>query len=146
MNYNIEGPAIYIIDGNSSTFWHSKYNNDGYSELMHEGDPYQITIDLKTETTFRAFSYMPRQFGENWKFRHYEFYVAQTKDELDAKILNSNYSSKGDINYTSILSTLVIFPYPETGRYISLRSYLIMVFMDLVLNLIYTKIHLILRL
>ena len=66
---------------------------------------------------------MQSQIGKNGRFRYYEFYVAQTKDELDTKILNSNYSSKGDINYTSFLSALVIFPYPETGRYISLRSF-----------------------
>lgn len=130
----IEGPATNIIDGQQETFWHSKYNDalaGGHDDRPQATDPFQFTIDLGQETTFRAFSYTPRQKGEaGWQngiFIHYEFYVANTKEELDTKIQERNYISNGDFEYTSQESStdqtsLVIYPEPKTGRFIALLS------------------------
>lgn len=120
-----EGPVSNILDGNSNTLWHSKYNNNGAGGHEREKTygPYQITINLGSSTTFKAFSYMPRKTGQpNGRFRTYDFYVAQTLEELTRKINNCDYTAKGFIDHTSDKSTLVILPFTETARYIALRS------------------------
>ncbi|KAK8845256.1 hypothetical protein M9Y10_021449 [Tritrichomonas musculus] len=131
----IEGPVTNIIDGQRETIWHSQYNGGqvgSHDDRPQATDPFQFTIDLGQETTFRAFSYTPRQNrgssgSQNGIFLHYEFYVADTKDELDTKIQERNYISNGDFEYTSQVSStdltsLVIYPEPKIGRFIALLS------------------------
>lgn len=50
-----EGPAAKVIDGDSSTIWHSQYNP------QIKGYPHDLTFDMQTEQTVAAFSYQPRQ-------------------------------------------------------------------------------------
>ncbi|KAK8883816.1 hypothetical protein M9Y10_042915 [Tritrichomonas musculus] len=130
-----EGPVTNIIDGQRETIWHSKYNEvqaGSHDDRLQETDPFQFTIDLGQETTFRAFSYTPRQNhaasgSQNGIFLHYEFYVADTKEELDTKIQERNYISNGDFDYMSQVSStdltsLVVYPEPKIGRFIALLS------------------------
>lgn len=125
-NAGNEGPISNILDGQSSTIWHSQYNNNGnggHNDRTGKNDPFIFTVDLGRDISFRAFSYMPRQSGDpNGRFRLYEFYVGHTEEELNEKILNSNYVSKGFIDHTSPLSTLVILTTSENGRFVALRS------------------------
>lgn len=128
----VEGPVRNIIDGNRGTYWHTRWKTT--EEGNHDDRPgntgsYQITIDLGKETTFRAFSYTPREKGnEGWQngnIQNYEFYVANSKEELDNKVQNNEYLSKGRFEYTkqetsTDKTSLVIYGVPETGRFISL--------------------------
>lgn len=107
-----EGPATKIVDGDVRTIWHSMYNNlgNGHDDRPSVNDPFQITIDFGEDTVFKAFSYMPRQAGDiNGLFRHYEFYAAQTQDELVSLINSNKFLVKGDIDPLIRFSTLVIF-------------------------------------
>lgn len=64
----MEGPISNIIDGTSPYIWYSKYDSKqegGHDERKEKNDPFQITIDLGKEVTFRAFSYMPRPNSPN---------------------------------------------------------------------------------
>lgn len=118
-----EGPATNIIDGLSNTIWHTKYDNGGSGWHDERGDgPYGFKIDLGKETTFKAFSYMPRQTAQNGNFRDYEFYAASTEAELNTLIANNNSLSKGNIDHTTIKSTLITFYKPITAQYIALFS------------------------
>lgn len=122
-----EGPVKNIIDGDKTTFWHSKYEdggNGGHDERGgNEEAPLQFTVNLGKETTFKGFSYMPRtDSSQNGRFQHYEFYVANTEEELNMKIQNNYFAAKGDISKSSSSSTLVIFDTPLTGQYAALRS------------------------
>ena len=119
-----DGPASFMLDGNKNTMWHSQYGSGGHEDRPSRTDPFIATINLGKETTFRAFTYMPRQVGDpNGRFKHYEFYVAQTQEQLTAKINNNEYLSRGDIDHTLALSTLVVFRTAQTGQFIALKSY-----------------------
>lgn len=50
-------PARAVIDGDPSTFWHSRY---GQNEAKH---PHELTIDLGEEATIHEVSWSPRQDG-----------------------------------------------------------------------------------
>ena len=104
---SFDGPARYIIDGDNSKFWHSKFNDggDGHDDRPRKTDPFQFTINLGKETTFKSFTYMPRAAGVNGKFGHYEFYAAQTSEELYMKIHDKNYLAKGDFDKNSPISS-----------------------------------------
>ena len=104
---SFDGPASYIIDGDNSKFWHSKFNDngDGHDDRPRKTDPFQFTINLGKETTFKSFAYMPRSAGVNGKFGHYEFYAAQTSEELYMKIHDKNYLAKGDFDKNSPISS-----------------------------------------
>lgn len=120
-----EGPVTKIVDGDVRTIWHSMYNNlgNGHDDRPSVNDPFQITIDFGEDTVFKAFSYMPRQAGDiNGLFRHYEFYAAQTQDELISLINSNKFLVKGDIDPLIRFSTLVIFYEQIKARYIALRS------------------------
>ena len=121
----VEGPITNIIDGTSPYIWHSKYDNTGaggHDERKARNDPFQITVNLGKKTTFRAFSYMPRPGSPNGRFGLYDFYVANTEEELNDKILNSDYIVKGNMDKSADISTLVILNTAETGQFVALRS------------------------
>lgn len=65
---------------------------------------------------------MPRPNSPNGRFGLYDFYVAETEEELQNKILNSDYSAKGTIDKSAELSTLIILSTSETGQFVALRS------------------------
>ena len=62
-----DNAAANAIDGNSSTFWHTRWNED--MKL-----PHFITIDMGTSHRIAGFTYLPRQDGnlngtaENYRF------------------------------------------------------------------------------
>lgn len=120
-----EGPISNILDGGKLSIWHSKYNDGGYGGHDERDPPdfgpFIIKINLSKETEFKAFSYTPAD-ASNGRFRHYEFYAAQTEDELDMMINDTRYLSKGDINYTSNLATLVVFNETIKAKYVALLS------------------------
>lgn len=109
-----------------STIWLSKHGNggsSGHDDRENNDDPFQFSINLSKITSFDAFSIMPRQDDQtNGRFRHFEFYVAETQDELDSKIQNNDFLSSGDINYNSNLSTLVYFNTTIKAQFIVIRS------------------------
>ena len=55
-----DGPASNLIDGDVDSIWHSNYGG-GTGDTDY---PYNVLFNLGRETTFRAFSYTPRQQGE----------------------------------------------------------------------------------
>ena len=50
-------PASNVLDGDTGTFWHTKYNPD-------DPLPHRITIDMKTSHNINGLTYLPRQDGQ----------------------------------------------------------------------------------
>ena len=78
-----DGPASNLLDGNTSSIWHSKYNNSGFA-----GDtnfPFAVNIDMHEEVTFKSFAYTPRQNGveTNGNIKGYALYAANSETDLD---------------------------------------------------------------
>lgn len=80
------GHANHAIDNNPDTYWHSQYKDDKGNKLPDNQKPtypHYLTISLDEPTTFKSFSYDPRQKGANGNIKGYELYVS-TEKELPA--------------------------------------------------------------
>lgn len=94
------GPIEALIDGSTSTYWHSKWNG-GSDPLPHE-----IIIDTQTEQTFTQFSLIRR---ETYNYiKDGEFYVSSDKKQW-SKI--GNFTMK-DAEGAQVFSVV-----PTQGRY-----------------------------
>ena len=63
-------PAIAAIDGNTGTFWHTRW------QRANPTHPHEIQIDLGLTTPVCGFSYVPRQSGSNGRVADYQFYIS----------------------------------------------------------------------
>lgn len=79
---NGSGHAAAIIDGDNSTYWHSRYNGGGNAS----GDatyalPQFFVIDLGQETSFKSIGYVPRPELGNGTATSFKLYVSNTPFE-----------------------------------------------------------------
>lgn len=65
-----EGPASYVLDGDSSTIWHTAYNPK--VDL-----PQTLTVSFNQTRTVGRYVYTPRQVGTNGIVTQYELYAVQ---------------------------------------------------------------------
>lgn len=91
------GHAAAIIDGNNSTYWHSRYKGGGHAS----GDatyalPQFFVIDLGQETSFKSIGYVPRPGLDNGTATSFKLYVSNTGFE----------SVSGSKNAASIVNAL----------------------------------------
>lgn len=63
-NANDGGGKAAIIDGNNSTYWHSRYDNNGTGDAT-TSLPQFFVIDLGQETSFKSIGYVPRPGLQN---------------------------------------------------------------------------------
>lgn len=94
---NGSGHAAAIIDGDNSTYWHSRYNGGGNAS----GDatyklPQFFVIDLGQETSFKTIGYVPRSGLGNGTATSFKLYVSNTEFE----------SVSGSKNAASIVNAL----------------------------------------
>lgn len=94
---NGSGHAAAIIDGDKSTYWHSRYNGGGNAS----GDatyklPQFFVIDLGQETSFKTIGYVPRSGLGNGTATSFKLYVSNTEFE----------SVSGSKNAASIVNAL----------------------------------------
>jgi hypothetical protein len=64
-------PAFHAIDGNSLTYWHTKYNPSPTIPY-----PHYITLDLGSSKNLGGFIYIPRQDGQNGRIKNYEVHYS----------------------------------------------------------------------
>jgi len=64
------GAAVNVLDGSSSTIWHTKWYN-GSDPLPHE-----IQLDLGKKYSVSCLYYLPRTDGDNGKIANYEVYTS----------------------------------------------------------------------
>lgn len=94
---NGSGHAAAIIDGDNSTYWHSRYNGGGNAS----GDatyklPQFFVIDLGQETSFKTIGYVPRSGLGYGTATSFKLYVSNTEFE----------SVSGSKNAASIVNAL----------------------------------------
>ena len=65
-----EGEAWKAIDGDASTYWHTKW---GQGEPKH---PHELRIDIGGVYELTAITYLPRQGNRNGRIADYELYVS----------------------------------------------------------------------
>lgn len=94
-NANDGGGKAAIIDGNNSTYWHSRYNNNGTGDATQKL-PQFFVIDLGQETSFKSIGYVPRPGLENGTATSFKLYVSNTEFE----------SVSGSKNAASIVNAL----------------------------------------
>ena len=96
---NGSGHAAAIIDGDNSTYWHSRYNGGGNAS----GDatyklPQFFVIDLGQETSFKSIGYVPRPGLGNGTATTFKLYVSNKAFESvsDSKDAASIVNALGD--------------------------------------------------
>ena len=106
-----DGPGAHVIDGDPSTYWHSKYSPD-------QPYPHSLTFDMKSEKDIAAFSYQPRQDGStNGDIKGYKLYVGNDTATLESA---GNLAAEGNFTYNDRETIYVNLTTPKKGRYVKL--------------------------
>lgn len=127
-NANDGGGKDAIIDGNNSTYWHSRYNNSGTGDAT-QTLPQFFVIDLGQETAFKSIGYVPRPGLQNGTAATFKLYVSNTEFESvsdsknAASIVNAlgNPAMTGTFTYANGEGQTVKTASSETeltGRYV----------------------------
>lgn len=127
-NANDGGGKDAIIDGNNSTYWHSRYNNNGTGDAT-QSLPQFFVIDLGQETSFKSIGYVPRPGLQNGTAATFKLYVSNTEFESvsdsknAASIVNAlgNPAMTGTFTYANGEGQTVKTASSETeltGRYV----------------------------
>lgn len=75
------GGKAALIDGDNSTFWHSRYEANRGSGDATKTLPQFFVIDLGQETSFKTIGYMPRSGKANGRATTFKIYVSDTNFE-----------------------------------------------------------------
>lgn len=127
-NANDGGGKAAIIDGNNSTYWHSRYDNNGTGDAT-QSLPQFFVIDLGKETSFKSIGYVPRPGLQNGTAATFKLYVSNTEFESvsdsknAASIVNAlgNPAMTGTFTYANGEGQTVKTASSETeltGRYV----------------------------
>ena len=119
------GGYAALIDGNPSTYYHSRYNDKG--EGTTGKMPVKLTLDRGNNTPFQTFGYLPRPHHEiaNGAILEYEIYVSDDQDslfdssnkKLESKFIYNNGAYEGGhANYM-----YASFDEVQTGRYVGIN-------------------------
>ncbi len=92
------GAATNAFDGNTNTFWHTKWYNG--SDAM----PHEIQIDLGASKNIGGFRCLPRQSGVNGRIANFEFSLSQDGINWGTPLVSglwtySDYSAK-EVQFT----------------------------------------------
>lgn len=97
-----DGPAQNLLDGDVNSIWHTNYGG-GTGDQEY---PHNVVINLKGEETFQAFSYTPRQQGEetNGNIQGYELWVYNGPVGDDLAVDSSEWKqvAKGNFVYEGV--------------------------------------------
>ncbi len=86
-NHANDRRAIYAIDGNPRTVWHSQF-----SEELAE-HPHELVIDLGANYEVRGFRYLARQDGGwNGAFAETEFFVSESPDTFGEPVARATFT------------------------------------------------------
>ncbi len=85
-NHGNDRKAVYAIDGNSRTVWHSQF-----SEKLAR-HPHELVIDLGAVYEVRGFRYLARQDGGyNGAFAETEFFVGPSPDAFESPVAKATF-------------------------------------------------------
>ena len=66
-----------VIDGDSTTYWHTKYTAEDGKITSHDECPHTITIDFGKEMTLSGWHYKPRQDSGTGSILNYNIYASE---------------------------------------------------------------------
>ena len=101
-----EGEPENAFDGQSGTFWHSRYSHNMPSH------PHWLKIEFGKSLTIAAITYLPRQGGNtNGRVKDYEIYISANDKKWGKPVAKGTFKNNGN-EQTIKLAT------PVTGRYL----------------------------
>lgn len=100
-----EGEAENMLDGNPSTFWHTRYSG---AEPKH---PHEAVFQLASSTELAGILYTPRRGQDNGRVGNYEIYVSADGKTWGAPVLKGKFPNTADIQR-------LLFKSPVTGQFI----------------------------
>lgn len=75
-NHEVNRPPENIIDGNTSSFWHTRWSEEPTSH------PHYVVIDMKANYRIAGFKFLPRTDGsQNGSIKDYEIYISSDGNE-----------------------------------------------------------------
>jgi len=104
-----EGEAVHAIDGNTGTYWHTKW---GQGEPSH---PHEIRIDLGHTYELEGIYYLPRQDMENGRIDRYRLYASKDGKRWEKSIDEARFEN-------SNRKQAILFSKPVTSRFIRLEA------------------------
>ena len=105
-----EGDAVYLVDGDPSTFWHTMYS------ITLAKYPHWVDFDAGKQKVIKGFTYLARQDGSlNGCIKDYEIYVSNDNKTWGEPIL------KGHFEKTAKLQKVMLNK-PVKARYFRLRA------------------------
>ncbi|MBQ2941665.1 MAG: discoidin domain-containing protein [Clostridia bacterium] len=73
------GPEL-MLDGNTSSYWHTFYSANGATIIEQDTVPHTIDLTLPSLTTISGFSFLPRAENGTGRLLNYELYVSDSLD------------------------------------------------------------------
>lgn len=107
------GKAIYMIDDNTTTFWHSQW------KPAETPPPYNIVIDCQKQITPSSLEMLVRDAGSN-KIKMVRFYMADNISS-NTGITESDWNFIGEFECSVSTSYFTYAVKPTTGRYLRLE-------------------------
>ncbi|NDV46692.1 hypothetical protein D0T49_06490 [Paludibacter sp. 221] len=99
------GKAIYAIDGNESSYWHSQWKSDAVAL------PHDIVFEIDSVYTINGFDYLPRQDGNaNGRIGDYELYVSNSVSQQGTLVASGTFEDDE--------SRKRVFFEPTKGKYV----------------------------
>lgn len=126
------GPASYAIDGDLSTWWHTRYDASGGGSDISTF-PHWIQFDLSKSETFTTLDYVSPTSDpdDNANILLYELYLSDTdisasldKDYIPNASSGAHMISKGEFAYSGGAAPYthnITLDGPVTGRYVFMR-------------------------
>ena len=115
-NYNGDGPAGALIDGSTSTIWHSGYDSSSVS-LKPSTDPYYYVIfNLNSNVSFNCFSWTKRSNGTNGDVSQYQLYASNSSQTISANDSSWTLISEGSLDYVVNNTAFVNFDSTQSAR------------------------------
>ncbi len=102
-----EGEPGNAIDGQSGSFWHSRWSNNAPSH------PHWLQIDFGKAMNIAAIVYTPRQGQANGRVKNYEFYVSADGKQWGQPVAKGSFNGKEKEQTVKLAK-------PATGRYLKL--------------------------
>lgn len=92
-----DGNASNLIDGDLNSIWHTNYGGGSGSRTY----PYNVTFNLNEKTSFKSFSYVPRQQSEtvNGNVKGYQLFISNSQKEPEFNSTEWTKVAEGDFKY-----------------------------------------------
>ena len=119
---DVEGDPNYAIDGDTDTLWVTNYQNNADTSP----DPkvmFYLIIDLKRVTTFKSYSYLPRQEDDKPRYIHKcAFYFSSiSKEDIETKIQNRQFTTIHRFKHSKVMKYANL-PAKVTAQFVAIQA------------------------